>query len=55
MVKLGGGGFYCAKIKDCYVFNGFYMTMRSKFVKPGTCIHYYVVEWESEKMSRGTL
>ena len=50
MVKLGGG-FYCAKIKDCYVFNGFYMTMRSKFVKPGTCIHYYVVEWESEKMS----
>lgn len=50
MVKLGGG-FYCAKIKECYVFNGFYMTMRSKFVKPGTCIHYYVVEWESEKMS----
>lgn len=50
MVKLGGG-FYCAKIRDCYVFNGFYMTMRSKFVKPGTCIHYYVVEWESAKMS----
>ena len=50
MTKLGGG-FYCAKMRDCYVFNGFYMTMRSKFVKPGTCIHYYVVEWESEKMS----
>ena len=50
MTKLGGG-FYCAKIKDSYVFNGFYMTMRSKFVKPGTCIHYYVVEWESAKMS----
>ncbi|CEF99450.1 Nucleoside diphosphate kinase [Ostreococcus tauri] len=50
MTKLGGG-FYCAKIKDCYVFNGFYMTMRSKFVKPGTCIHYYVVEWDSAKMS----
>jgi len=52
MCKLGGG-FYCAKIRDCYVFNAFYMTMRSKFVKPGTCIHYYVVEWESADMSWG--
>jgi len=50
MCKLGGG-FYCAKIRDCYVFNAFYMTMRSKFVKPGTCIHYYVVEFDSANMS----
>jgi len=49
MVKLGGG-FYCSKMeKDgkgpFYVFNGFFMTMRAEFVKPGACIHYYVVEW----------
>jgi len=52
LVKLGGG-FYCAKLtnpKDqgtFYVFNGFFMSMRSKFVEPGTAIYYYVVEWDS--------
>jgi hypothetical protein len=30
-----------------YVFNGFFMSMRSDFVKPGNKIHYYVVEWSS--------
>jgi len=50
-----GGGFYCAKLeKDgkgpFYVFNGFFMTMRAGYVKPGASIYYYVVEWESAKL-----
>jgi hypothetical protein len=51
MVKFGGG-FYCAlKLEDgMYVFNGFFMTMRSAFVKPrASSIHYYVVEFEDPK------
>lgn len=52
LVKFGGG-FYCGLIevagKDpLYVFNGFFMAMRSKFVAPGVSIYYYVVEWESK-------
>ena len=35
-----GGGFYCGLIKNgeksLYVFNGFFMEMRGKFVQPGT-------------------
>jgi nucleoside diphosphate kinase len=52
-----GGGFYCGFINSVqgkdpiYVFNGFFMQIRSKYVKPGVSIHYYVVEWESEKLS----
>jgi len=51
-----GGGFYCGLIeidgKDpLYIFNGFFMAMRSKFTKPGTEIHYYVVEWEQKELS----
>ena len=34
-----GGGFYCGKLTtgqgDLYVFNGFFMSMRAKFVEPG--------------------
>merc|ERR1712070_1330406 len=55
LVKLGGG-FYAAKLeKDgkgpFYVFNGFFMTMRAGFVKPGTCIYYYVVEWDTKDLA----
>jgi len=55
LVKLGGG-FYCAKLeKDgkgpFYAFNGFFMTMRAGFVKPDTCIYYYVVEWDTKDLS----
>ena len=50
MVKFGGG-FYCALVEDVYVFNGFFMTMRSGFVKPGVSIHYYVVEFEAKDLS----
>lgn len=55
LVKFGGG-FYCGKLDPegrggpYYVFNGFFMSMRSKFVEPGVSIYYYVVEWESDKL-----
>eukprot|EP00440_Ansanella_granifera_P022980 gb/GFBE01024959.1/.p1 GENE.gb/GFBE01024959.1/~~gb/GFBE01024959.1/.p1 ORF type:complete len:432 (+),score=164.41 gb/GFBE01024959.1/:1-1296(+) len=55
LVKFGGG-FYCAKLEKegkgtYYVFNGFFMTMRSGFVKEGASIYYYVVEWDSKDLS----
>jgi hypothetical protein len=50
-----GGGFYCGLVamkgKQLYVFNAFFMTMRSKFVTPGCSIHYFVVEWNPKKLS----
>lgn len=50
MLKFGGG-FYCGKVGDIFVINGFYMNMRSKFTEPGTCIHYYEVEWNPRQLS----
>mmetsp|Transcript_64637 Transcript_64637/g.127789 ORF Transcript_64637/g.127789 Transcript_64637/m.127789 type:complete len:639 (+) Transcript_64637:93-2009(+) len=55
LVKFGGG-FYCGLVEvegkaPVYIFNGFFMSMRSKFTKPGTEIYYYVVEWESKTLS----
>ena len=51
-----GGGFYCGSIEvegkpKIYAFNGFFMSMRSKFVAPGTSIHYYVVEFNPKDLS----
>lgn len=46
-----GGGFYCGKVEDIFVINGFYMEMRSKFTAPGTSIHYYQVEWDPHRLS----
>merc|ERR1711990_1174199 len=51
-----GGGFYCGLIEvagkePIYVFNGFFMSMRSKFTAPGLSIYYYTVEWGQDKMS----
>jgi len=51
-----GGGFYCGKLipdnhTPIYVFNAFFMEMRSKFVTPGTSIHYYVVEFDPSVLS----
>lgn len=52
-----GGGFYCGLIDTVpnkpaiYVFNGFYMAMRNKFVSPDALIKYFVVEWDAKKMS----
>jgi nucleoside diphosphate kinase len=50
-----GGGFYCGHIsiegkEPCYVFNGFFMEMRSKYVAAGLSIYYYVVEWDAAAM-----
>jgi hypothetical protein len=51
MLKFGGG-FYCAKFEyeavakeTIYVINGFYMDMRSSYVKQGAKLAYFVVEW----------
>ena len=58
-VKMGGG-FYVAEIipdpklgkaKRIFVLNGFFMSMRSKFVTKGTSIHYYVVDFDPSKLS----
>jgi nucleoside diphosphate kinase len=55
LVKFGGG-FYCAKLEKegkgtYYVFNGFFMTMRSGYVKEGASIYYFVVEWEVKNLA----
>merc|ERR1719380_249725 len=55
LVKFGGG-FYCGLVevegKDpLYIFNGFFMAMRSKFTQKGTQIYYYSVEWDAAKLS----
>merc|ERR1712066_945523 len=54
LVKFGGG-FYCGLVEidgkePVYVFNGFFMSMRSKFTKPGTEIYYFVVEWDGKNL-----
>lgn len=54
LVKFGGG-FYCGLMtmggKELYVFNAFFMSMRSGFTAPGKSIHYYTVEWDPAKLS----
>merc|ERR1712025_1356195 len=55
LVKFGGG-FYCGLVEvegkePVYVFNGFFMSMRSKFTAPGTEIYWYSVEWDSAALS----
>lgn len=52
------GGFYCGLIEmegkaPYYVFNGFFMSMRSKFTAEGVSIYYYTVEWDAEALSWG--
>merc|ERR1712087_59482 len=45
-----GGGFYCAKLDDIFVINGFYMDMRKAFTAPGTCIYYFETEWPAQNL-----
>jgi hypothetical protein len=46
-----GGGFYCGKIEgDIFVFNAFFMEMRSKFVQPDAKIKYFTVQWNSDDL-----
>jgi len=40
-----------AESDSIYVINGFYMAMREKYTKPGAKIHYYLVEWDANKLS----
>jgi len=50
-----GGGFYCGLVEkdgvELYVFNAFFMSMRSKFVGEGTSIHTFEVEWDPSTLS----
>merc|ERR1712151_885404 len=54
LVKFGGG-FYCGDLsinsQSRYVFNAFFMTMRSQFTAPGKSIHWYTVEWKESDLS----
>ena len=55
VVKLGGG-FYCGLVSvrqqpALYVFNAFFMSMRDKFIAPGSSIHCYAVQWDPVNMS----
>mmetsp|Transcript_80063 Transcript_80063/g.208066 ORF Transcript_80063/g.208066 Transcript_80063/m.208066 type:complete len:393 (+) Transcript_80063:72-1250(+) len=45
-----GGGFYCGKVDGIYVINGFYAKMRSQFTVPGTCIYFYEVQWDPNRL-----
>jgi len=48
-----GGGFYCGKVDGIYVINGFYAKMRSQFTVPNTCIYFYEVQWDPNRLSWG--
>merc|ERR1719464_2299714 len=50
MIKFGGG-FYCALIDGIYIFNGFFMSMRNAYVKPGNRVVAYSVTWDQNKCS----
>jgi hypothetical protein len=43
-----GGGFYCGKIRDLFVVNGFYMAMRRAYTLPGRSVQWYVVRWQAD-------
>jgi len=50
-----GGGFYCGKLEPqgqsaIFVFNGFFMSLRDKFVAKDAAIYYYVVEWDASSL-----
>eukprot|EP00443_Scrippsiella_acuminata_P048683 CAMPEP_0115330522 /NCGR_PEP_ID=MMETSP0270-20121206/85816_1 /TAXON_ID=71861 /ORGANISM="Scrippsiella trochoidea, Strain CCMP3099" /LENGTH=514 /DNA_ID=CAMNT_0002751231 /DNA_START=46 /DNA_END=1590 /DNA_ORIENTATION=- len=46
-----GGGFYCGKVENVFIINGFYLGMRAKFTTPGTCIYFFEVEWDARQLS----
>eukprot|EP00440_Ansanella_granifera_P016125 gb/GFBE01017515.1/.p1 GENE.gb/GFBE01017515.1/~~gb/GFBE01017515.1/.p1 ORF type:complete len:421 (+),score=131.88 gb/GFBE01017515.1/:1-1263(+) len=45
-----GGGFYCGKVDDIFVINGFYMDMRGNFTQPGKAIYYFETEWDPRSL-----
>jgi len=46
-----GGGFYCGKVDDIFVMNGFYMSMRAAYCSPGEKIHWMTVSWPAKDLS----
>lgn len=51
-----GGGFYCGELSvkgkpKLFVFNAFFVAMRSKFIEKGASIYCYEVEWEPASLS----
>lgn len=50
MIKFGGG-FYCGKVGDIFVMNGFYMSMRGAYCTPPAQIYYMTVEWPTASLS----
>lgn len=51
-----GGGFYCARLEPpgkqaIYTFNAFFMSMRGKFTAAGASVHWFVVEFDPERLS----
>ena len=42
---------FCFKFQDTYVINGFYMSMREKYVAKGASIYYFTVEWDEKDLS----
>ena len=54
-----GGGFYVGRLdadltgaaEACYVFNGFFMKMRSEYTKPGSSVQLYSVVWDAAELS----
>lgn len=53
-----GGGFYCAKMEvgghDMFVFNGFFMAMRQKYVAEEAAIHWFDVNWDPSDCNWGS-
>jgi len=55
LVKFGGG-FYCGLVEiegkePVYIFNGFFMSMRTKFTRPDAEIYYFHVQWDAKSLS----
>jgi len=50
LVKFGGG-FYCGKVGDIFVINGFYMSMRGSYTEAPAKINYLTVEWDAATLS----
>lgn len=46
-----GGGFYCGKVGDMFIMNGFYMSMRAAYCSPGERIQWMTVSWPADELS----
>jgi len=46
-----GGGFYCGKVGDIFIMNGFYMSMRAAYCTPGERIQWMTVSWPADELS----